>query len=90
MNPTQEKNSGKGKRRFCKPQNDCISTFVYQRMSNNRNSTMGKIILNSHNDMPVQIDEESYKLLRDSGGDPALSQHIFHVFIRDALVIFDL
>ena len=40
--------------------------------------------------MPVQIDEESYKLLRDSGGDPALSQHIFHVFIRDALVIFDL
>ena len=46
-------------------------------------------ILNTYNDIPVPIDEEHYKLLRDSGVDPALSQHIAHLFIRDPLVIFD-
>jgi len=30
-----------------------------------------------------------YKQLRDAGIDPALSQHIAHLFIRDPLVVFD-
>ena len=87
--PTQAELAGKGKRRLYKPRYDCISTFIYQGMSNNGNNTMENRILNSYNDMPVPIDEESYKLLRDSGVDPALSQHIAHLFIRDPLVIFD-
>lgn len=58
-------------------------------MSTNGNNTMENRILNHYNDMPVPIDEESYKLLREEGIDPALSQHIAHLFIRDPLVIFD-
>jgi len=50
---------------------------------------MANRVLNMYNDLPVPIDEESYKLLRDSGVDPALSQHVAHLFVRDPLVIFD-
>ena len=50
---------------------------------------MGNRVLNMYNDIPVPIDEDSYKLLRESGVDPALSQHVAHLFIRDPLVIFD-
>jgi glutamate--cysteine ligase catalytic subunit len=46
-------------------------------------------VLNMYTDIPVPIDEEYYMQLRDSGVDPALSQHIAHLFIRDPLVIFD-
>lgn len=81
--------AGKGKRRLYKPRYDCISTYIYQGMSNEGNSTMENRILNSYNDIPVPIEEESYKLLRDSGIDPALAQHVAHLFVRDPLVIFD-
>jgi glutamate--cysteine ligase catalytic subunit len=46
-------------------------------------------VLNIYNDIPVPIDEESYKELRTAGVDPALAQHIAHLFIRDPLVVFD-
>lgn len=81
--------AGKGKRRLYKPRYDCISTYIYQGTSNEGNSTMENRILNSYNDIPVPIEEESYKLLRDSGIDPALAQHVAHLFVRDPLVIFD-
>ena len=42
-----------------------------------------------YNDIPVPIDEDSFKILREAGVDPALSKHIAHLFIRDPLVIFD-
>jgi glutamate--cysteine ligase catalytic subunit len=42
-----------------------------------------------YNDIPVPIDEDKYRELRDAGIDPLLSQHIAHIFVRDPLVIFD-
>ena len=42
-----------------------------------------------YNDIPVPIDEEAYKNLRSNGVDPALSQHVAHLFVREPLVIFD-
>jgi glutamate--cysteine ligase catalytic subunit len=46
-------------------------------------------VLNMYNDIPVPIDEESYSQRRLAGVDPALSQHIAHLFIRDPMVIFN-
>jgi glutamate--cysteine ligase catalytic subunit len=46
-------------------------------------------VLNIYNDIPVPIDEESFALLRKNGIDPALAQHVAHLFIRDPLVLFD-
>jgi len=88
-NRTQEELAGKGKRRIYKSRYDCISTYIYQGITQDGNNTMGNRVLNMYNDIPVPIDEESYKLLREAGIDPALSQHIAHLFIRDPLVIFD-
>jgi len=88
-NNTQEELAGKGQRRIYKSRYDCISTYIYQGITQDGNNTMGNRVLNMYNDIPVPIDEDSYKLLRDSGVDPALSQHIAHLFIRDPLVIFD-
>ena len=42
-----------------------------------------------YNDIPVPVDEDTYELLRKNGIDPALAQHVAHLFIRDPLVIFD-
>jgi len=78
--------AGKGKRRLYKSRYDCISTYIYQGGGTSR---MKNRVLNMYNDIPVPIDEESFKLLREAGVDPALSQHIAHIFIRDPLVIFD-
>jgi len=50
---------------------------------------MNNRILNVYNDIPVPIDEEKYRDLREAGVDPLLSQHIAHIFVRDPLVIFD-
>ncbi len=85
----EEDLAGNGKRRIYKSRYDCISTYIYQGMDQNGNGTMKNRVLNMYNDIPVPIEEESYKLLRESGVDPALSQHIAHLFIRDPLVIFD-
>merc|ERR1719276_181252 len=46
-------------------------------------------VLNIYNDIPLEIDESCYQDLRNAGVDPALSQHIAHLFIRDPLVIFN-
>ena len=42
------------------------------------------------NDLDVQYDAESYAVLRANGIDAMLSKHIAHLFIRDALVTFDM
>jgi glutamate--cysteine ligase catalytic subunit len=42
-----------------------------------------------YNDIPVPIDEESYTQLREAGIDPALAQHVAHLYIRDPLVVFN-
>mmetsp|Transcript_13467 Transcript_13467/g.19270 ORF Transcript_13467/g.19270 Transcript_13467/m.19270 type:complete len:967 (+) Transcript_13467:80-2980(+) len=81
--------AGKGKRRLYKSRYDCISTYIYQGTDTEGSKNMENRVLNMYNDIPVPIDEESYKLLRKSGVDPALSQHIAHLFIRDPLVIFE-
>jgi len=90
--------AGKGQRRIYKPRYDSISTYIYQgaynaddevKVANSTKNGMKNRVLNMYNDLPVPIDEESYKLLRDSGIDPGLSQHIAHLFIRDPLVVFE-
>jgi len=87
--------AGNGKRRIYKSRYDSISTYIYQGDAQETknltavNGFMKNRILNVYNDIPVPIDEESYELLRKYGIDPALSQHIAHLFIRDPLVIFD-
>jgi len=83
--------AGKGVRRIYKSRYDCISTYIYQGIDEITDSKTGATnrVLNMYNDIPVPIDEDSYRLLRQSGLDPALSQHIAHLFIRDPLVAFE-
>jgi Glutamate-cysteine ligase len=81
-----------GKRRIYKSRYDSISTFIYQgTTTSDKEEAKGLTdrVLNIYNDIPVEIDEESYKQLRNSGIDPALAQHVAHLFIRDPLVVFD-
>mmetsp|Transcript_6392 Transcript_6392/g.9142 ORF Transcript_6392/g.9142 Transcript_6392/m.9142 type:complete len:953 (-) Transcript_6392:1080-3938(-) len=91
----QEKLAAKGQRRIYKSRYDSISSYIYQGGVHPKDRVNGEIggmsnrVLNMYNDIPVPIDEESYKLLRDAGIDPALSQHIAHLFIRDPLVVFN-
>ena len=80
--------AGKGYRRLYKSRYDSISTFLYQGASTEE-SQMSNRILNMYNDIPVPIDEDKYRDLREAGIDPLLSQHIAHIFVRDPLVIFD-
>eukprot|EP00543_Licmophora_paradoxa_P006555 CAMPEP_0202455790 /NCGR_PEP_ID=MMETSP1360-20130828/13230_1 /ASSEMBLY_ACC=CAM_ASM_000848 /TAXON_ID=515479 /ORGANISM="Licmophora paradoxa, Strain CCMP2313" /LENGTH=914 /DNA_ID=CAMNT_0049075451 /DNA_START=114 /DNA_END=2858 /DNA_ORIENTATION=+ len=93
-NGPQEELAGKGKNRIYKSRYDCVSTYIYQGAVFPGNETiprggLANRVLNMYNDIPVPIDEESYKLLREAGIDPALSQHVAHLFIRDPLVVFD-
>ena len=86
--------AGKGQRRIYKSRYDSISTYIYQgvvgeEVNPSLKNVMANRILNTYNDIPVPIDEDMYKQLRSAGVDPALSQHIAHLFIRDPLVIFD-
>lgn len=87
--------AGKGQRRLYKSRYDCISTYIYQGAffpgdePNGGNNGLANRVLNMYNDIPVPIEEESYKMLREAGIDPALSQHVAHLFIRDPLVIFN-
>ena len=83
-----------GQRRIYKSRYDSISTYIYQGTSKQdkeflEKSGLANRILNMYNDIPVPIDEEKYQELREAGIDPALAQHIAHLFIRDPLVIFD-
>ena len=87
--------AGKGQRRLYKSRYDCISTYIYQGAffsgdaPTGDKSGLSNRVLNMYNDIPVPIEEESYQMLREAGIDPALSQHVAHLFIRDPLVIFD-
>jgi hypothetical protein len=80
--------AGKGYRRLYKSRYDSISTYIYQGVSS-EDCQMNNRILNMYNDIPVPIDEDKYRELREAGIDPLLSQHIAHIFVRDPLVIFD-
>merc|ERR1712087_399971 len=88
-----EEMAGKGRRRIYKSRYDSISTFIYQGMVGNEESEdsngLSNRVLNMYNDIPLPIDEDKYELLRKNGIDPALAQHIAHLFIRDPLVIFE-
>eukprot|EP00540_Astrosyne_radiata_P006898 CAMPEP_0116838788 /NCGR_PEP_ID=MMETSP0418-20121206/9406_1 /TAXON_ID=1158023 /ORGANISM="Astrosyne radiata, Strain 13vi08-1A" /LENGTH=466 /DNA_ID=CAMNT_0004468827 /DNA_START=148 /DNA_END=1548 /DNA_ORIENTATION=+ len=100
-NAPREELAGRGQRRIYKSRYDSISTYIYQgageellmsdRKGGGLNMTSGLAnrVLNMYNDIPVHIDEESYQQLRDAGVDPALAQHVAHLFIRDPLVVFD-
>jgi len=87
--------AGEGQRRIYKSRYDSISSFIYQGMTDlelfedGPNSGFANRLLNMYNDIPVPLDLEMYELLRNNGIDPALSQHIAHLFIRDPLVVFD-
>jgi len=93
-NAPYEELAGKGQRRIYKSRYDSISTYIYQgTVGDDINPTvknsLANRVLNTYNDIPVPIDEDVYQQLRSAGIDPALSQHIAHLFIRDPLVIFD-
>jgi glutamate--cysteine ligase catalytic subunit len=81
--------AGKGERRIYKSRYDSISTYIYQDTSKLADDGSSNRVLNMYNDIPVPIDEDSFKALRKAGIDPALSQHIAHLFIRDPLVVFE-
>jgi glutamate--cysteine ligase catalytic subunit len=80
-----------GQRRLYKSRYDSISTFIYQGQytQGNEKTGLANRVLNMYNDIPVPIDEEKYQQLREAGIDPALAQHVAHLFIRDPLVIFE-
>jgi hypothetical protein len=81
-----------GQKRIYKSRYDSISSYIYQgavSTDGEKKSGLSNRVLNIYNDIPVPIDEESYKLLRQSGIDPSLAQHVAHLFIRDPLVVFD-
>jgi Glutamate-cysteine ligase len=92
--PYQDLNEG-GNRRIYKSRYDSISTYIYQgalyledEYNNAKKSGLENRVLNIYNDIPVPIDEASYQQLREAGIDPALAQHVAHLFIRDPLVVF--
>lgn len=86
--------AAKGQRRIYKSRYDSISTYIYQgTVSDDVDSSvkngLANRVLNSYNDIPVPIDDEMFRELRAAGVDPALSQHVAHLFIRDPLVMFE-
>lgn len=84
-----------GKRRIYKSRYDSVSTYIYQgalymedEYNSKKKNGLSNRVLNIYNDIPVPIDEASYQQLREAGIDPALAQHVAHLFIRDPLVVF--
>jgi hypothetical protein len=80
--------NAQGMRRIYKSRYDSISTYIYQGLALEEESGLSNRVLHMYNDIPVPVDEESYAQLRKAGVDPALSQHVAHLYIRDPLVIF--
>ncbi len=80
-----------GQRQIYKSRYDSISTYIYQGSMAGGQDAKGLTnrVLNIYNDIPLEIDESCYQDLRDAGVDPALAQHIAHLFIRDPLVVFN-
>jgi glutamate--cysteine ligase catalytic subunit len=88
-NAPYEDLNANGQRRIYKSRYDSISTYIYQGGVSSFDSKAKGLtnrVLNIYNDIPVPIDEESYQQLRDAGVDPALAQHVSHLFTRDPLV----
>jgi len=81
--------NAKGQRRIYKSRYDSISTYIYQGHSNGNETGTQNRVLNTYNDISLPIDQEKFEYLRKAGVDPALAQHIAHLFIRDPLVVFD-
>ena len=83
--------TAQGQRRIYKSRYDSISTYIYQGAMAQGQDTRGLAnrVLNIYNDIPLEIDQESYQELRKAGVDPALSQHVAHLFVRDPLVVFN-
>lgn len=88
-NAPHEALNAHGQRRIYKSRYDSISTYIYQGCTSEDGSGKSNRVLNTYNDIPIPIDEEKYHELRKEGIDPALAQHIAHLFIRDPLVVFD-
>ena len=95
-NAPHEYLNANGERRIYKSRYDSISTYIYQgalyledEYNNMKKSGLANRVLNIYNDIPVPIDEDSYQQLREAGIDPALAQHVAHLFIRDPLVVFN-
>jgi DNA-binding ferritin-like protein (Dps family) len=83
--------NAQGQRQIYKSRYDSISTYIYQGGMTGDQDTKGlsNRVLNIYNDIPLEIDEVCYQDLRKAGVDPALAQHVAHLFIRDPLVIFN-
>ncbi|KAG7346815.1 glutamine cyclotransferase [Nitzschia inconspicua] len=90
-NAPYDEYAAKGQRRIYKSRYDSISSYIYQGTLPQGGDPKGlnNRVLNIYNDIPLEIDQDSYEELRKSGVDPALAQHLAHLFIRDPLVIFD-
>ena len=91
-NAPHEDLNAKGMKRLYKSRYDCISTYIYQGallMEDDATTGLANRVLNIYNDIPVPVDSESYQQLRSEGIDPALAQHVAHLFTRDPLVVFD-
>ncbi|KAL3943383.1 MAG: hypothetical protein SGBAC_002549 [Bacillariaceae sp.] len=88
-NAPYEALTAKGQRRIYKSRYDSISTFIYQGHCTRNETGTSNRVLNTYNDIPLPIDQEKYEDMRAAGVDPALAQHIAHLYIRDPLVVFN-
>merc|ERR1712023_215497 len=77
--------AGDGIKRIEKSRFDSISCYLYHCKENER----ANAVLDSYNDIPVEVDEEIYDKLITNGIDSALARHLAHLFIRDPLVVFE-
>ncbi|CBZ25672.1 putative gamma-glutamylcysteine synthetase [Leishmania mexicana MHOM/GT/2001/U1103] len=65
--------------RILKSRYDSISVFISDRTEN----------LEEFNDSHIEVNRSYCELLKDSGVDVRLANHIAHLFIRDPLVMYD-
>jgi glutamate--cysteine ligase catalytic subunit len=76
--------AGNGIQRLQKSRYSTVSMFI-----NKPKTDQERENLNALNDLPVDINQESFEHCLQSGLDEVLSKHIAHLFTRDPLVIFD-
>lgn len=72
--------AGEGKRLLSKSRYSSIDCYI---------SDDEERLLDSFNDLPVPIDQNSFQLCRDAGVDERLSRHVANLFVRDPLVVFN-
>jgi hypothetical protein len=68
--------AGEGKRPLPKSRYSSIDCYI---------SDDKERLLDSYNDLPVPIDQNSFQLCRDAGVDERLSRHVANLFVRDPL-----